>query len=154
MRESIKRYFDAAQSLTEIPRDRAEKVARRLAGSGLIDASQIRGVASDLIERSRENRRRVTDLVAREIRRQVSRLGLASKDDIERLKQRVQALEVSQQGVRTRPASGGGSATGRASMRGPSKTRPAGTARRGPKTVAKKPAVRRSTSAAKPRRRS
>jgi polyhydroxyalkanoate synthesis regulator phasin len=95
MRDTIKRYLDTAQSLTEIPRERAERIARRLASNGVIDPGQIRGVAADLVERSRENSRRITDLVTTEIRRQVSRLGLASKDDVERLRQRVQALEVS-----------------------------------------------------------
>jgi polyhydroxyalkanoate synthesis regulator phasin len=95
MRDAIKRYLDTALSLTEIPRERAERIARRLASNGVIDRGQIRGVAADLVERSRENSRRITDLVTTEIRRQVSRLGLASKDDIERLRQRVQALEVS-----------------------------------------------------------
>ena len=95
MRDAIKRYVDTAQSLTDIPRERAERVAKRLASSGVIDPGQIRGVAADLVERSRENRRRITELVTTEIRRQVSRLGLASKDDVERLRQRVQALEVS-----------------------------------------------------------
>lgn len=96
VRDAIKRYVEAAQSLTEVPRERAERVARRLALGGLIDASQIRGVASDLVERSRENRRKVAELVAAEIRRQISRVGLASKDEVDRLRQRVQALEVSQ----------------------------------------------------------
>jgi polyhydroxyalkanoate synthesis regulator phasin len=104
MKDAIKRYVDAAQSLTEIPRERAEQVARRLAQGGVIDPGQIRAVASDLIERSRENRRRVTDLVATEIRRQVSRLGLASKDDVERLRQRVQALEATARAKRATPS--------------------------------------------------
>jgi polyhydroxyalkanoate synthesis regulator phasin len=95
MRDAIKRYLDTAQSLTDIPRERAERIARRLASNGVIDRGQIRDVAADLVERSRENRRRITELVTTEIRRQVSRLGLASKDDVERLRQRVQALEVS-----------------------------------------------------------
>jgi polyhydroxyalkanoate synthesis regulator phasin len=103
MKDAIKRYLDTAQSLTEIPRERAERVARRLSSSGVIDPSQIRGVASDLVERSRENRRRVTDLVTTEIRRQISRLGLATKDDVERLRQRVQALEVSARAQRKKP---------------------------------------------------
>lgn len=96
VRDAIRRYVDAAQSLTEIPRERAERIARRLAGSGLIGPDQIRSVAVDIVERSRENRRRVTDLVAREIRRQASRIGFASKDEVERLRQRVQALEIAQ----------------------------------------------------------
>jgi polyhydroxyalkanoate synthesis regulator phasin len=100
MREAIKRYVEAAQSLTEVPRERAERVARRLAGSGMIDAGQIRDVASDLVDRSRQNRRKLTDVVTREIRRQVSRLGLARTSEVERLAQRVQALEVAERRAR------------------------------------------------------
>ena len=100
VRDAIRRYVDAAQSLTEIPRERAERVAQRLAGSGLIDAGQIRSVASDIVDRSRANRRKVADLVSREIRRQVSRIGFASKDEVERLRQRVQALEIAQRRAR------------------------------------------------------
>jgi len=100
VRDAIKRYVEAAQSLTEVPRERAEQIARTLAGSGLIDTGQIRGVASDIVGRSRENRRKLTDLVAREIRKQVSRIGFASKDEVERLRQRVQALEISERRIR------------------------------------------------------
>lgn len=116
MRDAIKRYLETAQSLTEIPRERAERIARRLASSGAIDPGQIRGVASDLVERSRENSRRVTELVTTEIRRQVSRLGLASKEDVERLRQRVQALEVAARAQRTarKPATGASKAAKRA----------------------------------------
>ena len=100
MRDAIKRYVEAAQSLTEVPRERAERVARRLSGSGLIDPGQIRDVASDLVERSRDNRRKLTDFITREIRRQVSRLGLARQSEVERLAQRVQALEVAERRAR------------------------------------------------------
>lgn len=96
VRDAIKRYVESAQSLSEIPRERAEQIARTLAGSGLIDREQIRGVASDIVGRSRDNRRKLTDLITREIRRQVSRIGFATKDEVERLRQRVQALEVSE----------------------------------------------------------
>src|SRR5438876_4537724 len=41
MRDAIKLYVDAAQSLTDIPRERAERIARLLAGNGLIDSGQI-----------------------------------------------------------------------------------------------------------------
>ena len=100
MREAIKRYVEAAQSITEVPRERAERVARRLAGTGLIDREQMRDVAKDLVERSRENRHKLTDFVAREIRRQVSRVGFATKTEVERLRQRVQALEVAERRAR------------------------------------------------------
>ncbi len=120
MRDAIKRYFEAAQSITEVPRERAERIARRLAGSGLIDREQIRGVASDLVERSRENRRKLTDFITREIRRQVTRVGFASKDEVERLRQRVQALEIANRRARQareRPATASRKASRKASTR-------------------------------------
>ena len=107
MRDAIKRYVDAAQSLTEVPRERAERIAKRLAGNGMIDPTQIRSVASDLVERSRENSRRVTEMVTSEIRRQVSRIGFATQDDIERLGRRVQALELGFKGASVQGTSGG-----------------------------------------------
>lgn len=89
---------------------------------------QIRGVASDIVGRGRENRKKVTELVAREIRRQVGRIGFATKDDVERLRQRVQALEVAQRrgkGAKAAPA--------------PAKRKPASRAR----TTRKRPTARR-----------
>jgi polyhydroxyalkanoate synthesis regulator phasin len=100
MRQAIKRYMEAAQSLTDVPRERAERIARRLADTRLIDRGQIRDVASDLVDRSRENRRKLTDFVTREIRRQVTRVGFATKDEVERLRQRVQALEIAERRAR------------------------------------------------------
>ena len=128
VRDAIKRYVEAAQSLTEVSRERAEQIARTLAGSGLIDPGQIRGVASDIVGRSRENRRKLTDLIAREIRRQVSRIGFASKDEVERLRQRVEALESSDR--RARQAS-------------PVKRKPAAKARTKAKTPRKRTTARR-----------
>jgi polyhydroxyalkanoate synthesis regulator phasin len=110
MRDAIRRYVDAAQSLTDVPRERAERIARRLASSGIIDRTQIRGVASDLVERGRENRRRIADMVTNELSRQVSRLGLATKTDLERLARRVGALESAgrkKTATRKRPAAVG-----------------------------------------------
>jgi polyhydroxyalkanoate synthesis regulator phasin len=129
MRDAIKRYVEAAQSLTEVPRERAERIARRLSVSGLIDRGQIRDVASDLVDRSRENRRKLTDFITREIRRQVSRLGLARKSEVERLAQRVQALEVAERRARQTRV--------RASTTTKKTATRAGTSRSGPK---KKPA--------------
>lgn len=135
MRDAIRRYVDAAQSLTDVPRERAERIARRLASSGLIDRTQIRGVASDLVERSRENRRRIADMVTSELGRQMSRLGLASKVDIDRLSRRVGALE---RAGRSTPVRSGS----RAKPAAPRKRPSAATKRRSP-TSRKKPASRR-----------
>jgi polyhydroxyalkanoate synthesis regulator phasin len=148
MREAIKRYVDALQSLAEVPRERAETVARRLADGGLIRPSQIREVASDLVERSRTNRRRLTGAISREMRRQVGAIGLATKDDVERLGQRIQALEVSGRTNRAgakrsagrRPAARATVASGRA-------------ARTTARATARKPARSGTRSKARPRKR-
>lgn len=126
MRDAIRRYVDAAQSITEVPRDRAERVARRLASSGLIERTQIRSVTSDLVERSRENRRRITRTVTTELQRQISRLGLATKRDVDALGRRVRALESA-----SRRAAGGSKSASARKRPAPAKKRVA-SARRKP----------------------
>jgi len=139
MRDAIQRYLDAAQSLTEVPRARAEQIAKRLAGNGVIDRGQIRSVATDLVSRSRENSRRVTQLVTSEIGRQISRLGLATSDDIERLGYRVQALEIAQRGTRRSAAGRRRSAPVAEPARGAAKRAAAA------RVSVRKPAPKRST---------
>ena len=131
MRDAIRRYVDAAQSLTDVPRERAERIARRLASGGLIERTQIRSVTTDLVERSRENRQRITRTVTSELQKQISRLGLATKKDIDTLGRRVRALESA-----TRRAEGGAQTAASA------KKRPA-PAKKRTSPARRKPATRR-----------
>ncbi|MFN2640850.1 MAG: hypothetical protein ABR548_03000 [Actinomycetota bacterium] len=124
MLDAFKRYSGAVGSFAEVPRKRAEQIASALASQGLISTDQVRSITEDLVRRGKENRERVLEYV----RRELPRLGVASKSELDRLRQRVQALEANQRAsarraaVATRTAAKNGAAKKKAAKRtGPGK---------------------------------
>lgn len=93
MRDEIRRLALVTSGIVELTRNRAESIVRDLISSGDLSGSQAGQAVKELMERSRQNRREILDLVRGEIRGQIEALGLASKRDIERLERRVARLE-------------------------------------------------------------
>ena len=106
-------YLQALASLSDLTRTQAERVAGLLAKQGEVQSAQVGRVAEDLMRRTQKNREILSRLVQREVKRQLGLLGMATRDEVARLQQRVRALEqaVERSG---RTASSGGTA-GRAS---------------------------------------
>ncbi|MCA1708162.1 MAG: hypothetical protein LC808_34760, partial [Actinobacteria bacterium] len=75
MRDEVRRMALFGSGVAELTRHRAEQLAR------------------ELLERSKQNRDELLDLVRGEIRNQIQGLGLASKRDLDRLERRVTRLE-------------------------------------------------------------
>jgi hypothetical protein len=84
-------------------------------------------LAGDLLQWSRMNGERLRDTIRREVKRQISRSGVATKDDLEPLKRRIRALE-SSRGTSRRTTSSK-SRTGSTS-RNSAATKPAGSRKR------------------------
>lgn len=80
------------------PRDRAQRIVSDLAKRGESRAKDLQKAAKDLAERSARNRRELASLVQKEIRRQIRSLGLATRDEVERLQRRIRELERSTPG--------------------------------------------------------
>ncbi|MGH2826497.1 MAG: hypothetical protein ACRDKF_05960 [Actinomycetota bacterium] len=93
MRDEIRRLALVTSGIVELTRNRAESIVRDLISSGDLSGSQAGQAVKELMERSRQNRREILDLVRGEIRGQIEALGLASKRDIERLERRLARLE-------------------------------------------------------------
>lgn len=91
--DAVRRYVDAVAGFTEVPRERAERIMRDLAKRGEGRARDIQRAAREVAERSARNRRELAGLVQKEIRRQLKSLGLATRDEVERLQRRVRELE-------------------------------------------------------------
>jgi len=75
MRDDIRRMALFGSGVAELTRNRAEQLAK------------------ELLERSKQNRDDIVNLVRGEIRNQLASLGLASKRELERLERRVARLE-------------------------------------------------------------
>ena len=93
MPNAREQYMQALASLTEMTRSRAERLGGLLAKQGELQSTQVGRFAEELVRRTQKNRETVSRLVQREVKRQLGSLGIATRDEISRLQQRVRALE-------------------------------------------------------------
>ena len=93
MASGREQYLQALASLSDLTRTQAERVAALLAKQGEVQSAQVGRVAEDLMRRTQKNREIMSRLVQREVKRQLGVLGMASRDEVARLQQRVRALE-------------------------------------------------------------
>ena len=93
MASGREQYLQALASLSDLTRAQAERVAALLAKQGEVQSAQVGRVAEDLMRRTQKNREIMTRLVQREVKRQLGVLGMATRDEVARLQQRVRALE-------------------------------------------------------------
>jgi polyhydroxyalkanoate synthesis regulator phasin len=93
VRDEIRRMALVTSGIVELTRNRAESIVRDLISSGDLSGGQAGQAVKELMERSRQNRREIMNLVRSEIRGQIEALGVATKRDIERLERRVARLE-------------------------------------------------------------
>jgi polyhydroxyalkanoate synthesis regulator phasin len=115
-------YMQALASLTEMTRSRAERLGGLLAKQGELQSAQVGRFAEELVRRTQKNRETVSRLVQREVKRQLGSLGIATRDEISRLQQRVRALE---QAVERPPARASTSSRSRTAAAEPAGRAPA-----------------------------
>jgi polyhydroxyalkanoate synthesis regulator phasin len=112
VQDALKAYLELALGLTEASKKKAEKavkkMAKELVGKGNSTAAQIQGAVEDLVATSASNREAVTRLVRVEMDRTLSRVGLATSEEVATLQARVDALE---RELRDERAAAGKSAT-------------------------------------------
>ena len=109
MASGREQYLQALASLSDLTRAQADRVAGLLAKQGEVQSAQVGRVAEDLMRRTQKNREIMTRLVQREVKRQLGVLGMATRDEVARLQQRVRALEQELERASRAAASGTGS---------------------------------------------
>ena len=90
--ELFKRYLEIGQSVIGMTRERAESIVRDLVASGEVAKGQATKAADWLVERGRAGTEELAEIVRREIREQVTALGLATKEDMARLEAEIAEL--------------------------------------------------------------
>jgi polyhydroxyalkanoate synthesis regulator phasin len=140
-------------SLTDLTRAQAERVAALLAKQGEVQSAQVGRVTEDLMRRTQKNREIMTRLVQREVKRQLGVLGMATRDEVARLQQRVRALEQELERASKASASTTGSSKATASKASSSKgaSSKAKAASAGSKTTRSAATGTRRAKAAKPK---
>lgn len=143
MLEELRRIALITSGVAELTKNRAEQVAKDFVKAGDIRKDQTSGLVKELLRRSHENRKELTNFVRSEIVHQIEGLGLASAKDLERLERRITRLESTAPKV-TKAASVSGQ-TASPSKKKTAKKKPASTKKT---TVAKKKSTRTTGSAA------
>lgn len=97
VQDALKAYLELALGLTEASKKKAEKavkkMAKELVGKGNATAAQIQGAVEELVATSASNREAVTRLVRVEMDKTLTRVGLATSEEVATLQARVDALE-------------------------------------------------------------
>jgi len=87
--DDVRKTFESA--LGNLTPARAQELAKGLEPNAAKE--QIAKTAADMIEWSQRNRERLSDFIRKEIKTQVSQMGLATQDEVDALKKRVRELE-------------------------------------------------------------
>ncbi len=104
MANAREQYLQALASLSEMTRTQAERLTGLLAKQGELQSGQVGRAAEELMRRVAKNREAVSRLVQREVKRQIGSLGIATRDEVARLQQRVRALEQTVERSSQKPA--------------------------------------------------
>lgn len=91
MLDTVRKYVEAGrEALTP---KKAEELARALVQQGQARADQAGRIARELVEWSRKNSERLRESIGHEVKKQMSKAGVATKDEVEALKRRIRELE-------------------------------------------------------------
>lgn len=84
-----KQYLEAGMQVREMSRAQAQRLVGQLVREGHVAEERAKSYVEEILERSRRRTTELTELVRREVRSQLSSLGLATKDDLERLERKL-----------------------------------------------------------------
>jgi polyhydroxyalkanoate synthesis regulator phasin len=99
-----KQLIEAGMQFTEMRRSQAKRVAQELVSQGQIARDQLAATVDELVEMSRRRTEELTQVVRQEVQRQLGALGLATKEDLERVERRVAGVTGTASGARKAPA--------------------------------------------------
>lgn len=87
----LKRLIEVGQEFTEMRRSQAKRIVSDLVKQGQIARDQASGAVEELLDASRRRTEDLRDLVRSEVQRQLRALGVATRDDLDRLERRMRA---------------------------------------------------------------
>jgi polyhydroxyalkanoate synthesis regulator phasin len=86
-----KRVLETGMQFTELRRSQAHRLATELVAQGQLARDQLGAAVDELIEISRSRSEELRTVVGTEVQRQLSGLGLATKNDLVALERRLRA---------------------------------------------------------------
>jgi polyhydroxyalkanoate synthesis regulator phasin len=91
MLDTVRKYVDAGRDA--LTPKKAEELARALVKQGQARSDKVQELARELADWSKRNSERFRDTIRREVQKQMSKAGVATKTEVEGLKRRIRQLE-------------------------------------------------------------
>jgi polyhydroxyalkanoate synthesis regulator phasin len=85
MKTFLEKSTLAGIGLLSMTREKAQKLVNELSQRGEVDANEAKGWADTLVKRGEEERQTVRKLVHEEVKKTLDELGLATKEDVQKL---------------------------------------------------------------------
>lgn len=85
----FRRSFAAGTAFLDMTREKAEALVKELVKAGDVKKGKASKIIDEVVDRSRRATDELVQIVRREIGEQVAALGLATKDDLDKLEQRM-----------------------------------------------------------------
>lgn len=88
--DPLRKYVEAGIAFTQLTKARAEAIVRELVKAGDVQREQAQDRVEELLDRSRKSTEGIAGLVRREIEKQLSSMGFATKDEVDKLEARLE----------------------------------------------------------------
>jgi polyhydroxyalkanoate synthesis regulator phasin len=100
MRSLVEKSLDLAFGAVALTRDRAQEFVDELVKRGEAARDESGNLVDDIMRRGQKQREEVQTMIEREVTDALSRMNVATRDDIARMERRIQELEVMLEDVR------------------------------------------------------
>lgn len=88
--DPLRKYVDAGIALTQLTRAKAEAIVKELVKAGELQREQAQDRVEELLDRSRKGTEGLVGLIRKEISQQLSSMGFATKEDLDKLEARLE----------------------------------------------------------------
>jgi polyhydroxyalkanoate synthesis regulator phasin len=85
MNTLLNKGFLAGIGLLSMTREKAQKLVDELSQQGELQANEAKGWADQLVQRGEEERQTVRKLVRQEVKKALSEMGMATKEDVQKV---------------------------------------------------------------------
>jgi polyhydroxyalkanoate synthesis regulator phasin len=85
MNTLLNKGFLAGIGLLSMTREKAQKIVDELSQRGELQANEAKGWADQLVQRGEEERQTVRKLVRQEVKKALSEMGMATKEDVQKV---------------------------------------------------------------------
>lgn len=93
MKNTLKKSLALGLGIAASTKEQAEKIVKELVEKGELSKEESKELVNELVKKGEETQKEIDARVDRKLKKVIRELNLVTKDELEELKQRIEALE-------------------------------------------------------------